>query len=289
MFESPNSLQEYCVDFVCENLSAVCDVQCSSDEQSKRYVFKDSDLHFHCGLSERLLRVLCHKNLLDNQTLALFDASRTTLSHVRIFNASSLTTEALRILRSHKISRLEAIGLQNITVNDLIGCLGEWTLQNLRWLNVANSTFINSSKFCVVVSLSKLRSLETLNVSCTEFNKHGLEIVMEDLQNLRSLDISSTRVTDITPLLKCKDRLNSLSLYNLKNIHNEEMIEVLLKLTKLHHLDISNDKPEASCSILPSHKISDFLLRPNHLFELTSLDISGMQDIEVEDLRYNSL
>ena len=68
----------------------------------------------------------------------------------------------------------------------------------------------------MVVALSKLRSLQVLNVSGTEFNKHGLEIVVEDLALLESIDISCTRVDDISPLLKCKNRLKSLTMYNLK-------------------------------------------------------------------------
>lgn len=67
-----------------------------------------------------------------------------------------------------------------------------------------------------MVALSKLRSLRNLNVSCTEFNRHGLEIVAEDLPYLESLDISCTRVDDISPLRKCRDRLKSLTMYNLK-------------------------------------------------------------------------
>jgi len=56
-----------------------------------------------------------------------------------------LTTKGLRVLKGHKISYLEVIGMK-VTVNDLIGCLGEWTLQNLRSLNVAHSTFIDGSR-----------------------------------------------------------------------------------------------------------------------------------------------
>jgi Zyg-11 family protein len=56
-----------------------------------------------------------------------------------------LTTRGLRVLKGHKISNLEATGMK-VTVNDLIGCLGEWTLQNLRSLNVARSTFMDGSR-----------------------------------------------------------------------------------------------------------------------------------------------
>lgn len=64
---------------------------------------------------------------------------------VCISDASELTTRGLRTLKPHKISELETRGLK-VTVNDLIGCLGEWTLQNLRSLNVAHSAFMDGPK-----------------------------------------------------------------------------------------------------------------------------------------------
>lgn len=55
-----------------------------------------------------------------------------------------------------------------------------------------------------------------MNVSHTDFNTHGLDIVCDDLPHIESLDISCTSVDDISPLRRCKDRLKSLKLYNLK-------------------------------------------------------------------------
>ena len=75
-----------------------------------------------------------------------------------------------------------------------------------RLLNVSNSTFMDANKYCVVVALSKLKHVQSLNVSNTEFNKTSLELVAEDLVLLENLDISQTKVNDITPLRKCKDR-----------------------------------------------------------------------------------
>lgn len=67
-----------------------------------------------------------------------------------------------------------------------------------------------------MIALSKLKSLHCLDVSGTEFNRHALDIVVEDLPLLESLDISSTRVDDISPLRKCRQRLKHLRMYNLK-------------------------------------------------------------------------
>ena len=73
------------------------------------------------------------------------------------------------------------------------------SLQNLRLLNVSNSTFMDSNKFCVVVALAKLRNLQVLNVSNTEFSKNSLELVVEDLPLLDTLDISQTKVCIESP------------------------------------------------------------------------------------------
>lgn len=64
---------------------------------------------------------------------------------VSIPDASNLSTRGLRVLKAHKIAELETCGLK-VTVNDLISCLGEWTLQNLRSLNVAHSAFMDGPK-----------------------------------------------------------------------------------------------------------------------------------------------
>lgn len=137
------------------------------------------------------------------------------------------------------------------------------------------------------MSLSKLRALRTLNVSGTEFNRHGLEIIVEDLPHLENLDISCTRVDDITPLKKCKDRLKSLAMYNLKISGNGNLTSVLLELNELRNLDISDERDSYTFEMFAPvrSKITD-LLRATHCMPyLSSLDISGKDEIEVNDLK----
>nr|CAD7579122.1 unnamed protein product [Timema californicum] len=302
MYDSPNSLQETCVDFICKNLEAVCETTTITSqssmqgfdgdyasppvEKATKLVFRDSDTYIHSEISEQLLTNLSESGRLSDHTITLFDPSTTRLRHVILRNASALTTKGLRMLRGHKISDLEATGLK-VTVNDLIGCLGEWTLQNLRSLNVARSTFMDGSRYCVVVALSKLRNLQCLNVSCTEFNRHGLEIVVEDLPHLESLDISCTRVDDITPLRKCRDRLKLLTMYNLKVSCSDNVIPVLLDLHELRLLDVSDEKDNHPFGMFtPAHsKVTDFLRAVDKVPHLTSLDISGKEDISSSELR----
>lgn len=278
MYDTPVSLQDCCVDFICDNLAALCDAS-QTESLLPKLTFKDHDVFFHGELSEQLLQTLCEKGMLTDRTLSLFDPNVTNLKRVCIQNVndSQVSAKGLRILKAHRISELEISGLKTVTVNDVIGCLGEWTLCNLRSLNVSNSTFLNSTKFCVVVSLSKLKNLQSLNVSNTEFNKHGLEIIAEDLPCLESLDISSTPINDISPLRKCRERLKYLSLYNLQASNTEDVVPVLCDLTKLVHLDVSDDFPMQPFTSMQSNKfkIQDLLTQPACLPNLTSLDISG--------------
>ncbi|KAK0177397.1 hypothetical protein PV328_001455 [Microctonus aethiopoides] len=334
MPESPTSLQELCLDFICDNVLALCEVQpsdgggageincgetstafnavderagnCSNDGRDilaikpllnslvnnstcgavTRLSFKDPDVFLPAQISERLLSSLCEKKALSDLTITLFDSKTTRLRHVRLKDASSLSAKGLKILKQHQIVGLEVSGLK-ITINDLIGCLGEWSLQNLRSLNVAKGSFIDCSRVCVFMSLSKLRALRTLNVSGTEFNRHGLEIIVEDLPHLENLDISCTRVDDITPLKKCKDRLKSLAMYNLKISGNGNLTLVLLKLNELRNLDISDERDSYTFEMFAPvrSKITD-LLRATHCMPyLSSLDISGKDEIEVNDLK----
>ncbi|KAG8297034.1 regulation of ligase activity protein [Homalodisca vitripennis] len=238
MYDSPCSLQDVCVDYICENLDHLCDRTTSGSTLNRlepspedidleeyrvnakfpsgvKLVFKDNEVFLHTEIAEQLLTALCTKRKLNDITITLFDVRSSRLRRVCITDASDLTLCGLKVLKAHKITELETQGLK-VTVNDLISCLGEWTLQNLRSLNVAHSAFADGPKYCVVVALSKLQALQTLNVSNTDFNRHGLEIVASDLPQLEHLDISNTRVDDITPLKKCRNRLKSLAMYNLK-------------------------------------------------------------------------
>uniref|UniRef100_T1J5A3 Uncharacterized protein n=1 Tax=Strigamia maritima TaxID=126957 RepID=T1J5A3_STRMM len=286
MYDTPVSLQDSCIDFICDNIFAICDTQVSED-QVPRLLLKDEETYLHSDIAEQLLFTLSERGKIDDTTLTFFDSRVTRLRNVRLRNASRLTQKGLRTLRPHHITHLEASGLTLVTVNDLIGCLGEWTLQNLRTLNVANSTFINNVKYCVVVSLSKLRNLHTLNVSNTEFNRHGLEIVAEDLVMLEHLDISGTRVSDIAPLRKCRNRLKSLNMYNIFSSSRDEVISIICELHQLRHLDISDDRDEHPFERLSQFRcrISELLQRHTCLPHLKSLDISGKEGIELVDLR----
>lgn len=290
MYENPISLQDVCLNYISDNIDALCEATYSLDSGATSMHFRAEDIFFHNHLADSLLTLLSEKEKLSDETIGLFDANTAQLKRVRLRNVK-LTSKGLRVLKGHKLTELEVIRLRDLTVNDLIGCLGEWTLSNLRTLNVTNCLFLNSAKFSVVVSLSKLRNLQSLNVSDTEFNKHGLEIIVEDLPSLENLDISRTPIDDLSPLRKCKKRLKYLSMYYLRASHKEDLVEILCELTNLRHLDVSED-----CSAQPfstigtvKFKIDELLGRRGALPYLTSFDMSGKEGITEQDLKWVKL
>lgn len=60
-------------------------------------------------------------------------------------DASTLSAKGLSVLKQHKVIDLIVNGLK-ITVNDLISCLGDWSIQNLRSLSVAKGSFMDFSR-----------------------------------------------------------------------------------------------------------------------------------------------
>lgn len=277
MYDSPDTLQDICVSYIAKNVNKVFKRFKDDHGNITKYEFESSYVCFPLVLSEQLFAAFDKSGLTD-ELCTIFDPSVTRLQRVYIHDASNITTKGLRILRSHKITELAVISLSSITVNDLIGCLGDWTLEHLRVLNVSASTFLSTERVRVVIALSKLRNLRCLDVSYTEFNSQALEIVAEDLPLLESLNISCTMVTDIAPLKKCKDRLKFLDMYNLKIFPSSKYLSVLTELVNLKHLDISDERddlhgPEIVSAV--SSAFFEFFSSPSCLPQLTSLDISG--------------
>ena len=70
--------------------------------------------------------------------MTLFKGDTTRLQHVRILDASTLTVKGLEVLKEHKIQDLEIHYLLDVS-RLLDQCLSEWSLANLRSLNVRRS------------------------------------------------------------------------------------------------------------------------------------------------------
>lgn len=142
MCDCPGSLQELCLDAVCDNISEVFELyyesleDCgltnednkSSDNYSRnfsvvhrKFRLRDPDIFLFNEISERLLAKLSERNLLSDSTLNLFSAKNTRLKAVRIVNTRKVTAEGLKVLKHHKLTDLECINLRNISIGKILG------------------------------------------------------------------------------------------------------------------------------------------------------------------------
>lgn len=144
MLDSPSTLREFCLERLRETMSGACEESGKQDEGKTAFKFKEFGLT--PVLSEELLTLLSENEQLTDEIMAMFDSNATRLKKVKIPNASKLSLKGLRVLKTHHITDLEVIGLTKITINELIGCLGEWSLYHLRNLNVASSSFTSNNK-----------------------------------------------------------------------------------------------------------------------------------------------
>lgn len=107
MYDSPCSLQDVCVDFICENLDLLCDKTSTLpllstaeplpednglDEpkpnskptsNAMKLMFKDGEVLFlHSEIAEQVMTSLCSKKKLTDATMTLFEASSARLRYL---------------------------------------------------------------------------------------------------------------------------------------------------------------------------------------------------------------
>lgn len=157
MYESPISLEETCLDVICDNILTYIEPQiltkngwttniegimytsycnnfcfffidllfpgsdCYDDERSdKRYKFRESDIFLINRVSEKLMDKMMAKKILCDATLNIFSEHNTKLKTVKIRNCK-VTKCGLEILRQHKITDLEIVNLKNVSIGDILG------------------------------------------------------------------------------------------------------------------------------------------------------------------------
>lgn len=128
-----------------------------------------------------------------------------------------------------------------------------------------------------------LEGLRKLNLSDTDLSDAVLQDV-SSLGRLESLDISCSAVTQLAPLLGCKDTLRSLVAHHLRRLDMlpVELLDVFSQLRTLRHLDFSEDHSTAGDSDgRDARETIRQLLEagPDLLPSLVSLDISGRRSV----------
>ncbi|XP_076256333.1 protein zyg-11 homolog isoform X1 [Rhynchophorus ferrugineus] len=295
MYESPISLEETCLDVICDNILTYIEPQiltkngwttniegsdCYDDERSdKRYKFRDSDIFLINRVSEKLMDKMMEKRILCDATLNIFSERNTKLKTVKIKNCK-VTKCGLEILRQHKITDLEIVNLKNVSIGDILDCLGDWSLQNLVNANFAKCTFADMFRYSFFTKLVILKSLKSLNLSYTELNQSTLKIICENLGNLEHIDISGTQVRDLKPLCMLSEKLVALSLCDSIGAI-EHLIPTLKQMSGLKLLDVSlfNEKLDAHKIIATRPIILQLLNTESLMPNLVSLDISGWKEV----------
>jgi len=295
--KSPESLQSLCLSYIATKIvppSASDGVGCCQKDTSDSVVLQksfgsSSGVFVHSNVADVLLSLMSTCQTLSNQTLELFQSCNACLRHV-VIRRSQVTAAGLRVLRSHRLITLvvEADYPKQFTISDIICCLNEWTVANLRSLSVAGVTFGQAGGPPVIVSLCALRNLRSLDVNGTDFTDSMLKIIVDDLPLVESLDISSTLVRDVTSLSQCRTRLRRLFMYNVR-LNDSSSTDVLRSLSALRILDISHDAPKNPLMTykMNTENAEGILQEGSEFHDLQSLDISGTPDIPASLVRYH--
>lgn len=273
--ESPPPLTDISLMWVCHNVEALCVAQV------------DGSLKFHhCPvfpqeLADQLLHKMASEGVLDDRTVGIFQ----NLEHLRLRRAhiqsSHISAEAFRLaLCIHKLQELDISHIQsNITISEVLHSLTSSKLcrQSLQTLLMDGlCIYGEANEKSMQGGFSMLRGLKKLSLAGTDLNDSFLEDICT-IPMLENLDISSTNITDLTPLLNCQSQLKSLTLHGLQKleIKASRLNVVFSKLESLRHLDISNDKLLMDVD----HLVQQLLEQPGILLNLVSLDVSGWRGV----------
>ena len=179
---NPAGLYSICLNFLCDNLSLVCDsvdihLKSTSSSSlsslpennkngksiSKSYKLKNKSIKFNHYVSENLLEKLCESGKLNDLTLGIFNSNQTCLRCVHIRNAN-LSKETLKsVLKQHRIDQLIINNVQFVAsqANSSIvdQDLGSKSLNcttsantSLNGLVVNNTTTNGTSMSCVMIN-----------------------------------------------------------------------------------------------------------------------------------------
>ena len=308
---SVSSLYTKCLHFVCHHLDILCEnasnktigQQQAKAAKQQKCQFKDKISNFNHIISQDLLEKLNDLGKLNDKTIHLFGNSQTCLKKFKIKNVS-LSKESIKmILKQHQLNEIifnnvsfepessstsSSITSSSVmTMTELVDALNEWSFENLKSLNVAR----NNDFFYIGATLTnfkKFKHLKALNVSNTSFSNQSLDIVTEYLVKLETLDMSVTRVNDLSSLLRIKDSLKQLIMYNMRNSLNDDIIEIICGLEKLQNLDLSCDVStkifaESTLSLFDINLFLDQISNAK-LKHLIYLDISGKIPIREETI-----
>ncbi|MBN3274247.1 ZY11B protein, partial [Polyodon spathula] len=267
---SPVSLTDLCLSFLSSNLDQFCWERPDGSLSLREIVV------FPQELADQLLRKMAMEGVLNDSTAGIFRSCQYLRLRRACICKARISAEAFhKAFCQHRLLELDASGVNaDVAITDIIQGLSsnKWNQESLQRLVLNGLTLSLEDPYerC----FSRLAGLRALAIANVDFYTEDLSEVCS-LPRLESLDISNTCVTDLTPLLSCRERLRSLTMHHLKclKMSTSQLLDVLSQLAGLQHLDISDDKQFTS-------DIAGHLLeQPGILPQLCSLDVSGRKQV----------
>lgn len=232
--------------------------------------------------------VLLLSGILNDSSLGIFrDATVLRLRRATVRRCSVSSQAVLLALCPHRLQELDASWvLGDVTGANVVSALAssEQCRSGLNTLSLSGLLLDWSSLGGTAgVGFRSLQGLKKLNLSDTDLCDAALQDV-SSLGRLESLDISCSAVTQLRPLLGCRDTLRSLVVHRLRRLDMPpaELLDVFSQLCALRHLDFSDDHSTAGDSDGrdASETIRQLLeAGPDLLPSLVSLDISGRRRV----------
>ncbi|XP_066466601.1 protein zer-1 homolog [Tiliqua scincoides] len=287
--DSPESLMTLCTDYCLHNL-----------EGTLCYLLDNEALHLHPEIF--LPSEICDQLVNDYMELVNTNAIDHNESFFNLFSDPRST----RLARIHlqeiivQDQDLEAIRKQDLVELFLTNC-DRLTAKSLQTLVSFSPTLVSLSLFgCTNIfyeeenpggcedDFNPTRQVLVKDFTFEGFNRlrflnlgkmtegMNVENLLRPLASLTALDLSGIQLIDIVFLTQWKDSLASLVLYNMDLC--EEHIQVIAKLHKLRHLDISRDHLSSYYKFKLTRKVLNLFVEK--LVNLTSLDISGHTMLE---------
>ncbi|KAK6484376.1 protein zyg-11-like protein isoform X1 [Huso huso] len=267
---SPASLTDLCLSFLSSNLDQFCWERPDGSLSLRETVV------FPQELADQLLRKMATEGMLNDSTVGIFRSCQYLRLRRACICKARISAEAFhKAFCQHRLLELDASGVNaDVAITDIIQGLSsnKWNQESLQRLVLNGLTLSLEDPYerC----FSRLAGLRALAIANVDFYTEDLSEVCS-LPRLESLDISNTCVTDLAPLLSCRERLRSLTMHHLKclKMSTSQPLDVLSQLAGLQHLDISDDKQFTS-------DIAGHLLeQPGILPQLCSLDVSGRKQV----------
>uniref|UniRef100_A0A8D0HF10 Protein zer-1 homolog n=1 Tax=Sphenodon punctatus TaxID=8508 RepID=A0A8D0HF10_SPHPU len=215
--------------------------------------------------STRLARIHLRDDIVQDQDLEAI--RKQDLIELYLTNCEKLTAKSLQTLMSfsHTLLSLSLFGCSNIFYEEENpgGCEDDCLVNPTRQVLVKDFTFEGFSRLRF---LNLGRMTEGVNV----------ETLLRPLASLTALDLSGIQLNEVMFLTQWKDSLVSLVLYNMDL--SEEHIQVIARLHKLRHLDISRDRLSSYYKFKLTRRVLSLFV--DNLVNLSSLDISGHTMLE---------